>query len=76
MPGLQSPQKKQKTAGTTPTQRNVNRVILGNRSIDPWFPSFYPKEQVGDLVETLCVCQWCFKYTPAIVKYQAHCVCC
>ncbi|QIW98869.1 hypothetical protein AMS68_004387 [Peltaster fructicola] len=71
---LQSPKK---APAKRPLQPNVVNVVLGNLAIKPWFPSFYPKEQVeGDRLERLYVCQWCFKYTHEIMKYCAHCKVC
>lgn len=69
---LQSPHR---TPSKTPTQPNVANVVLGNLHIKPWYPSFYPKEQIGgEKTDWLYVCQWCFKYTHEIMKYTAHCV--
>lgn len=67
---LQSPQKK---AIKAPLQPNIANVVLGNLAIKPWYPSFYPKEQVkGDTLDKLFVCQWCFKYTHVITEYCTH----
>jgi hypothetical protein len=65
-----SPQKK-----TLPVEPNVQEVVLGNGWIKPWFPSFYPEDLVGRKLETLYVCQWCFKYTKDLVPYLGHGVC-
>lgn len=54
---------------------NVSNVVLGNLHIKPWYPSFYPEDLVGGRkTDWLYVCQWCFNYTPEIMKYSAHCV--
>ncbi|CZT14223.1 related to histone acetyltransferase (MysT1) [Ramularia collo-cygni] len=52
---------------------NVTNVVLGNLHIKPWYPSFYPEDLIGGRkADWLYVCQWCFKYTPEIMKYCAH----
>ena len=66
-------------ASYTPTKRtlpelNVLNVVLGNLLIKPWYPSFYPKELVGQRTERLYVCQWCFKYSKELVPYVSHLV--
>lgn len=63
----------------TPTKSaaepNVANVVLGNVAIKPWYPSFYPEELLGGRrAERLYVCQWCFNYSPEIMKYMAHTV--
>ncbi|KAK4613250.1 Histone acetyltransferase KAT8 [Fulvia fulva] len=68
-------------AHRTPDKRsltpNVSNVVLGNLHIKPWYPSFYPDDLVGGRkADWLYVCQWCFKYTPEIMKYSAHCKVC
>ena len=56
-------------------QGSVANLFLGNLHIKPWYPSFYPEDLVGGRkAERLYVCQWCFRYTPEIMKYSAHCV--
>ncbi|KAI6916808.1 hypothetical protein KC355_g17690 [Hortaea werneckii] len=58
-------------------QGSVANLFLGNLHIKPWYPSFYPEDLVGGRkAERLYVCQWCFRYTPEIMKYSAHCVMC
>lgn len=64
-----APKKKKKT---TPLEPNVKEVVLGNGWIKPWYPSFYPEELVGRALDTLYVCQWCFKYTKELVAYVGH----
>ncbi|KAI6888540.1 hypothetical protein KC360_g897 [Hortaea werneckii] len=55
-------------------QGSVANLFLGNLHIKPWYPSFYPEDLVGGRkAERLYVCQWCFRYTPNIMKYSAHC---
>ncbi|GAB1742344.1 hypothetical protein NU219Hw_g7894t1 [Hortaea werneckii] len=56
-------------------QGSVANLFLGNLHIKPWYPSFYPEDLVGGRkAERLYVCQWCFRYTPEIMKYSAHCL--
>ncbi|KAI7216889.1 hypothetical protein KC333_g4593 [Hortaea werneckii] len=58
-------------------QGSVANLFLGNLHIKPWYPSFYPEDLVGGRkAERLYVCQWCFRYTPEIMKYSAHCKVC
>ena len=58
----------------THTELNVSNVVLGNLLVKPWYPSFYPKELVGQRTERLYVCQWCFKYSKELVPYVSHLV--
>lgn len=72
VPGRTSPTR---TPNRPPLPPNVSNVVLGNLHIKPWYPSFYPEEMVGgSKADWLYVCQWCFKYTPEIMKFSAHCV--
>ncbi|TKA30438.1 hypothetical protein B0A50_02665 [Salinomyces thailandicus] len=58
-------------------QGTVANLFLGNLYVKPWYPSFYPEELVGGRkTDALYVCQWCFRYTPEIMKYSAHCKVC
>lgn len=67
---IQSPHRTPSKPMATP---NVANVVLGNLHIKPWYPSFYPEDLVGGRkADWLYVCQWCFKYTPEIMKYCAH----
>lgn len=71
-PGITSPHRSPTKIDTTP---NVANIMLGNLHIKPWYPSFYPEDLIGGRkAEWLYVCQYCFKYTPEIMKYSAHCV--
>jgi hypothetical protein len=74
--GLTSPSHKGASAANKPsTTPNIANVVLGNLHIKPWYPSFYPEDLIGGRkADWLYVCQWCFKYTPEIMKYSAHCV--
>ena len=61
-------------AKRTHADLNILNVVLGNLLIKPWYPSFYPKELVGQRTERLYVCQWCFKYSKELVPYVSHLV--
>ena len=61
-------------AKRTLSELNILNVVLGNLLIKPWYPSFYPKELVGQRTERLYVCQWCFKYSKELVPYVSHLV--
>lgn len=54
---------------------NVLNVVLGNLLIKPWYPSFYPEDLVGKVVDRLYVCQACFRYSKELMPYLAHMVC-
>lgn len=58
----------------THPELNILNVVLGHLLIKPWYPSFYPKELVGQRTERLYVCQWCFKYSKELVPYVSHLV--
>jgi hypothetical protein len=57
-------------------EANVKEVVLGDMWVKPWFRSYYPDELVGQTLDTLYVCQWCFKYTKDLLPYVGHQVCC
>jgi len=52
----------------------VLNVVLGNLLIKPWYPSFYPEDLVGKVVNRLYVCQSCFRYSKELMPYLAHMV--
>jgi hypothetical protein len=58
-----------------PLGPNVREVVLGNVWVKPWYRSYYPEELVGQTLDTLYVCQWCFKYTKELLPYVGHQVC-
>jgi hypothetical protein len=74
--GLTSPSHKGVSPANKPsTTPNIANVVLGSLHIKPWYPSFYPEDLIGGRkADWLYVCQWCFKYTPEIMKFSAHCV--
>ncbi|KAG8628675.1 hypothetical protein KVT40_002540 [Elsinoe batatas] len=53
-------------------EHNVQSVVLGNLLIKPWYPAFYPQELIGNKVERLYVCQWCFRYSKELMPFVAH----
>ncbi|PSK46369.1 hypothetical protein B9Z65_5337 [Elsinoe australis] len=53
-------------------EHNVMSVVLGDLLIKPWYPSFYPQELIGNKVERLYVCQWCFRYSKELMPFVAH----
>jgi hypothetical protein len=68
------------TNGHTPKKSpqlvpNVREVVLGDMWVKPWYRSYYPEELVGQTLDTLYVCQWCFKYTKDLLPYVGHQVC-
>lgn len=72
---LSSVQSPHRTPNKPPMTPNIANVVLGNLHVKPWYPSFYPEDLVGGRkADWLYVCQWCFRYTPEIMKYSAHCV--
>lgn len=50
----------------------VQNVVLGDVQFKTWYPSFYPEELVGRNLQTLYVCQWCFKYSEEVTTFLAH----
>lgn len=57
-----------------PKEPNVLNVVLGNLLIKPWYPSFYPEDLVGKVVDRLYVCQACFRYSKELMPFLAHMV--
>lgn len=58
-----------------PKGPNVLNVVLGNLLIKPWYPSFYPEDLVGKVVDRLYICEACFRYSKELMPYLAHMVC-
>lgn len=58
-----------------PKGPNVLNVVLGNLLIKPWYPSFYPEDLVGKVVDRLYICAACFRYSKELMPYLAHMVC-
>ncbi|KAK0114668.1 hypothetical protein ONS95_014153 [Cadophora gregata] len=67
-------------------ERNINNVIFGEVTFKAWYPSWYPKEIIGEkalagdkggiVVNELYVCQRCFGYGKVLVEWVKHCRCC
>lgn len=60
--------------GQKPADLNVRNVVLGDILFKTWYSSFYPEEVVGRELETLYVCQSCFKYSKDLTPYLTHTV--
>lgn len=59
--------------------RNIDKVVFGDLLVDCSYTSRHVREIVGDkvaegkeMLDRLCVCPHCFKYTQEIVKYLGH----
>lgn len=69
-------------------ERNIDQVVLGDIMFKTWYPSWYPKEIIGDkalngdyksvgiTVPTLYVCKKCFRYSKEVVPWFKHCKLC
>jgi len=69
-------------------ERNIDNVIFGDVTFKAWYPSWYPKEIIGEkalscegkgtgiTVEELYVCHKCFGYSKVLVEWVRHCRCC
>ena len=51
--------------------RNVERVRFGKYVIDTWYYSPYPSPY-GDMIETLCICEFTFKYMLGSTTLEKH----
>ncbi|KAJ4862018.1 MOZ/SAS family domain-containing protein [Trichoderma breve] len=54
------------------TDRNIDKVVLGNLCFRTWYPSYYGKEVLGATSERLYVCPSCFKYAKELVAWWGH----
>jgi hypothetical protein len=69
-----------------PLERNIDNIIFGDVTFKAWYPSWYPKEIIGDsalrgegrgiVVPELYVCKRCFGYGKVLVEWVRHCRCC
>ena len=69
-----------------PLERNIDHVIFGDVTFKAWYPSWYPKEIIGEkalhgeskgiVVPELYVCKRCFGYGKVLVDWVRHCRCC
>ncbi|KAH6721077.1 acyl-CoA N-acyltransferase [Leptodontidium sp. MPI-SDFR-AT-0119] len=70
-------------------ERNIDNVIFGEVTFKAWYPSWYPKEIIGEkaltvgagdkggiVVTELYVCKRCFGYGKVLVEWVRHCRCC
>lgn len=66
-------------------ERNIDTVIFGDVSFKAWYPSWYPKEIIGEVkegppggivVDELYVCARCFGYSKQLEEWVRHCRCC
>jgi hypothetical protein len=67
-------------------ERNIDIVIFGDVSFKAWYPSWYPKEIIGEkaldgkgagiTVTELYVCERCFGYAKTLLEWVRHCRCC
>ena len=65
-------------------ERNIENVVFGDRMFRAWYPSWYPKEIIGEkalsdakavgiVVQTLYVCRKCFGYAKEVHEWAKHC---
>jgi hypothetical protein len=69
-----------------PLERNIDNVIFGDVTFKAWYPSWYPKEIIGEkglngdnkgiLVSDLYVCKRCFAYSKVAIDWVRHTRCC
>jgi hypothetical protein len=71
-------------------ERNIDNVVFGDVTFKAWYPSWYPKEIIGEkalsctgdgkgpgiTVGELYVCRRCFGYSKVLVEWVRHCRCC
>ena len=68
-------------------ERNIDTVVFGDRMFRAWYPSWYPKEIIGEkalsdakavgiVVQTLYVCSRCFGYGKEVHEWAKHCQSC
>ena len=64
-------------------ERNIDYVVFGDRMFKAWYPSWYPKEIIGEkalsdakavgiVVQTLYVCNKCFGYGKEVDEWVKH----
>ena len=66
-------------------ERNIDTVIFGDTQFKAWYPSWYPKEIIGEkalslteksvgiTVNELYVCKKCFGYSKVLLEWAVHC---
>jgi hypothetical protein len=67
-------------------ERNIDNVVFGDVMFKSWYPSWYPKEIIGEkalngdgkgiVVQTLYVCNRCFAYAKVVEDWVRHCRVC
>ncbi|KAL9099732.1 MAG: hypothetical protein Q9163_004810 [Psora crenata] len=67
-----SPQASPTCEARKPSDLNIHQVVLGDILFRTWYPSFYPEGLVGKEVDTLYICQWCFKYSTDVSHFLTH----
>jgi hypothetical protein len=63
-------------------ERNIDNVVFGDVMFKSWYPSWYPKEIIGEkaltgdgkgiVVQTLYVCKRCFAYSKVAEDWVRH----
>jgi MYST family zinc finger domain len=63
-------------------ERNIDNVVFGDVIFKSWYPSWYPKEIIGEkalsgdgkgiVVQTLYVCKRCFSYSKVPEEWVRH----
>jgi hypothetical protein len=68
-------------------ERNIDTVVFGEVAFKSWYPSWYPKEIIGEkalltglsgegktgiVVKELYVCKRCFGYAKGVVEWVRH----
>ena len=63
-------------------ERNIDNVVFGDVMFKSWYPSWYPKEIIGEkaltgdgkgiVVQTLYVCKRCFAYSKVAEEWIRH----
>jgi hypothetical protein len=67
-------------------ERNIDSVVFGDVMFKAWYPSWYPKEIIGEkgldgkgtgiVVQKLYVCKKCFGYGKEVHEWARHCQLC
>ncbi|KAK4176486.1 putative histone acetyltransferase [Triangularia setosa] len=59
----------------TQTDRNIDKVVLGDICFKTWYPSYFGKEVLDNgpgILDRLYVCPCCFKYSKELVAWWEH----
>ncbi|KAH8819732.1 acyl-CoA N-acyltransferase [Xylogone sp. PMI_703] len=66
--------------------RNIDMIVFGDIAFRSWYPSWYPKEIIGEqaligeskgiVVDRLNICPKCFAYSKEMVMWLQHVKCC